>query len=106
MSVSGRAVVSCWVFGVICLALVGPVRGDEPQTLPLWPGGAPGALGTDPNRDVPTITVYRPGAETAPPPTGAQAEWHWWLCPPVQRRSQALVDKPPVPPAANRLPSK
>ncbi len=70
MSVSGRAVVSCWVFGVICLALVGPgpVRGDEPQTLPLWPGGTPGALGTDPNRDVPTITVYRPGAETA---TGA-----------------------------------
>jgi acetyl esterase/lipase len=68
MSVSGRAVVSCWVFGVICLALVGPVRGDEPQTLPLWPGGAPGALGTDPNRDVPTITVYRPAAETA---TGA-----------------------------------
>ena len=31
--------------------------GDEP--LVLWPGGAPGALGTD-GKDIPTLTPYRP----------------------------------------------
>src|SRR5262245_45542520 len=38
---------------------------DEPQTVPLWPGGAPGATGSDPGDerhagDIPTITVYLP----------------------------------------------
>jgi acetyl esterase/lipase len=31
----------------------------EPQTIPLWENGAPGALGND-DRDKPTITVYAP----------------------------------------------
>ena len=31
--------------------------GQDPQTIPLWPGGAPGALGTA-DTDTPTITVY------------------------------------------------
>jgi acetyl esterase/lipase len=35
--------------------------------LPLWPDGAPGALGKEP-RDIPTLTAYYPAAETA---TGA-----------------------------------
>lgn len=40
-----------------------PGRGGfnaEPQTIPLWEGGAPGALGTE-DADRPTITVYRAG---------------------------------------------
>ncbi len=31
--------------------------------VPLWPGGAPGALGTD-DRDIPTLTAYVPAAPT------------------------------------------
>src|SRR5437868_2438986 len=68
MSISGRAVVRGLVFGFGWLAMAGLGRGEEPQTLPLWPGGAPGARGTDPNKDVPTITVYRPASGAA---TGA-----------------------------------
>jgi acetyl esterase/lipase len=37
---------------------------QEPQTIPLWPGGAPGALGTAPE-DVPTLTIYMPPDTTA-----------------------------------------
>jgi acetyl esterase/lipase len=44
-------------------------RAAEPaQTLPLWPGGTPGAKGTDPDKDVPTLTAWLPEAERA---TGA-----------------------------------
>src|SRR5256885_13086003 len=32
---------------------------QDGQILPLWPGGAPGAQGTE-DRDIPTITVYLP----------------------------------------------
>jgi acetyl esterase/lipase len=35
-----------------------PNPNAEPQTFQLWPGGAPGALGTD-DADRPTLTVYR-----------------------------------------------
>lgn len=50
------------------LAIVGSTaRADEPQTFPLWPDGAPGAVGTE-ERDVPTITVHRPDPAKA---TGA-----------------------------------
>jgi acetyl esterase/lipase len=38
-----------------------------PASMPLWPGGAPGALGTGSN-DIPTLTAFLPPAETA---TGA-----------------------------------
>jgi acetyl esterase/lipase len=31
----------------------------EPQTIPLWPNGAPGALGTN-ESDIPTLTIYLP----------------------------------------------
>jgi acetyl esterase/lipase len=41
---------------------------DGQQVITLWPGGAPGALGTDPDRDVPRLTVWLPKSETA---TGA-----------------------------------
>ena len=32
---------------------------QEPQTILLWPGGAPGALGQD-DRDRPALTIYMP----------------------------------------------
>jgi acetyl esterase/lipase len=42
----------------------GPSRGAEPpaepETIKLWPQGAPEAKGTDPDKDVPTLTVWRP----------------------------------------------
>ena len=38
---------------------------QEPQTMLLWPGGAPGALGQD-DRDKPAITVYMPPNTTGP----------------------------------------
>jgi acetyl esterase/lipase len=38
---------------------------QEPQTLLLWPAGAPGALGQD-DRDKPAITVYMPPITTGP----------------------------------------
>lgn len=59
----------------LCLALflvtASAAAADEPTTLPLWPDGAPGALGNDPGEDafhsgdVPTITVWLPPRETA-----------------------------------------
>jgi acetyl esterase/lipase len=58
------------LFGAIWAAQR-PSRGDEPagpRTIPLWPHGAPGAQGTDPVRDVPTLTIWLPRPETA---TGA-----------------------------------
>src|SRR5262245_47030186 len=51
----------------------GPALADEPKTYPLYPQGAPGALGSETGDefhagDVPTITVYRPQPDKA---TGA-----------------------------------
>jgi len=47
-------------------------RADEPASshpvLPLWPHGAPGAKGADPDKDVPTLTIWLPKPEAA---TGA-----------------------------------
>jgi acetyl esterase/lipase len=37
---------------------------EEPAPLPLWPDGAPGALGKSPN-DIPTLTPYLPAEGTA-----------------------------------------
>ena len=45
-------------------------KNDKPlqaKVIPLWPGGAPGALGTSEN-DIPTLTVYLPDLNKA---TGA-----------------------------------
>ena len=38
---------------------------QEPQTILLWPAGAPGALGQD-DRDRPAVTVYMPPDTTGP----------------------------------------
>jgi acetyl esterase/lipase len=45
----------------------GDKQGDGPKTLPLWPDGAPGAVGKEAG-DIPTVTVYLPPADKA---TGA-----------------------------------
>jgi acetyl esterase/lipase len=45
-----------------------PTFTAEPETIPLWPDGAPGALGTE-DADRPTLTVYR-AYRSAQPITG------------------------------------
>lgn len=40
-----------------------PLVQQDTQALPLWPGQAPGALGTE-DRDIPTMTVYMPRSAT------------------------------------------
>lgn len=47
--------------------MISQVLAQQPQAVPLWPGAAPGALGTT-SKDVPTITPYLAKAEMA---TGA-----------------------------------
>ena len=64
---------SSWILAVAFL--IAAVRGaaaqqpppilQEPQTLLLWPGGAPGALGQE-DRDKPAITIYMPPDTTGP----------------------------------------
>jgi len=44
---------------VISLGITAFAQQNEPKTIPLWPGGAPGALGTE-DRDIPTLSVYLP----------------------------------------------
>lgn len=49
------AVVLAWVLGI-----AGFAPAAEPERLLLWPEGTPGKVGDDPDKDVPTLTVYRP----------------------------------------------
>jgi acetyl esterase/lipase len=51
--------------GAITAAQPPPPIIQEPQTLLLWPNGAPGALGAE-DRDKPAITVYMPPNTTGP----------------------------------------
>jgi acetyl esterase/lipase len=51
-----------WAIGNGCRAADAP---ESPQTIPLWPNGVPGSQGTDPDKDVPTLTVWPPKAELA-----------------------------------------
>ncbi len=60
-----------WLSGLMVLTLLGamdlaPVAGGAktPALQPLWPKGAPGALGKTP-ADIPTVTVYLPPAGKA-----------------------------------------
>src|SRR3954447_18140928 len=62
-----------WILaGAALLAATPPCRAADPtargETIPLWPGGAPGALGDDPARDVPTLSISLADPEKA---TGA-----------------------------------
>lgn len=67
-----RVFLSCW----ICLLAIvaGPVacsaQSQKPQTILLWPNGAPGALG-EKDEDKPTLTIYRvPATSPWKVPTG------------------------------------
>jgi acetyl esterase/lipase len=55
------------LLGSLLAAFVLPAHADEPQTIRLWTGDAPGAQGTG-DADIPTLTVYRPSTDKA---TGA-----------------------------------
>ena len=58
------------IAGVHLLALA-----EQKSPVPLWPGGAPGALGKE-DKDIPTLTAYVPEAGTA---TGAAMDSRWVL---------------------------
>src|SRR5262249_57899131 len=53
----------------IVVTMPGRTSGSEPpaagETITLWPQGAPGAKGNDPDKDVPTLSVWRPRPEVA-----------------------------------------
>jgi len=49
---------------LVLLVLVLPAFAQEPSTVPLWPNGAPGALGSD-AADQPSLTIYLPGDKPA-----------------------------------------
>jgi acetyl esterase/lipase len=51
----------------VLIAIPTLARADGPEEIPLWPAGAPGAVGKEP-ADVPTLTIFRPDPEKA---TGA-----------------------------------
>ena len=48
---------------LLCLFAL-PLLAQAQESFPLWPGGAPGALGNASN-DIPTLTVYLPSADKA-----------------------------------------
>jgi len=52
---------------ILALSLGASLSLRAQESLPLWPNGAPGALGTA-DKDIPTLTIYKPSAEKA---TGA-----------------------------------
>ena len=41
-------------------------RAEMQTPIPLWPDGAPGALGTNATNDIPTLTPYLPEPTTPP----------------------------------------
>src|SRR5271166_3723637 len=68
-----RSSVSALIVGTLLVSQAGrPSHADEPASpnpvIPLWPHAVPGSKGTDPDKDVPTLTIWLPKPETA---TGA-----------------------------------
>ena len=54
-----------WAGGAAAQQPPAPPLLQEPQTILLWPSGAPAALGQE-DRDKPAITVYMPPNTTGP----------------------------------------
>jgi acetyl esterase/lipase len=52
----------------LVVSVTAQVTAAEPHKLLLWPEGVPDSRGDDPDRDVPTLTLYRPDPDKA---TGA-----------------------------------
>jgi acetyl esterase/lipase len=62
----GLVVVAFWLVARAALAQPpAPPLMQEPQTILLWPNGAPGAQGTD-DRDKPALTIYMPPNTAGP----------------------------------------
>ena len=59
------AVILAMTVAGVGIAQTSPPILQEPQTLPLWSGAAPGAQGTAPE-DIPTLTIYMPAVTTGP----------------------------------------
>ncbi|HEY2156894.1 MAG TPA: alpha/beta hydrolase [Isosphaeraceae bacterium] len=59
--------ISAIALGILITILPSIARSAEPEEIPLWPAGAPGAVGTE-ARDIPTLTIFRPDPDKA---TGA-----------------------------------
>jgi acetyl esterase/lipase len=57
MSLHSRLLPVSFLF--LFLLVAGPAWGAEPKTEPLWPAGAPGALGNE-AKDKPTLIIYQP----------------------------------------------
>ncbi len=53
-----------WIAVAVLLSSPSWAWAAEPKVEPLWPGGAPGALGDEPN-DKPTLTIWLPEEEKA-----------------------------------------
>ena len=58
-------VISALVIGSWQASALGDEPSSDHEVLKLWPGGTPGAKGTDPDKDVPTLTVWLPKPEMA-----------------------------------------
>lgn len=56
-----------WMAGVFLSLVAGSIQAAGPEPIKLWPDGAPGAVGTEPE-DIPELRVYLPNAPKA---TGA-----------------------------------
>jgi acetyl esterase/lipase len=59
-----------WALATVCAALprcicLAQQPAEPPRTIALWSNGAPGAKGSDPERDVPTLTIWLPQPEVA-----------------------------------------
>lgn len=63
------SILASFVSALAVASVISESRADEPAAphpvVELWPGGAPGAKGTDPDKDVPSITVWLPRPELA-----------------------------------------
>src|SRR5262249_50711905 len=63
------SLVACLICAIAAGSAARVSRADGPASahpvVELWPGGAPGAKGTDPDKDVPSISVWLPRRELA-----------------------------------------
>ncbi len=59
LKTSRRFPLRSFVLGLIVATAPAIARAADPEVIPLWPNGAPGALGKE-AVDVPTLTIFRP----------------------------------------------
>lgn len=64
MNQTFRRGIACLLFTAVLAALSAESPADEPTVLPLWPAGAPDAMGTD-DDDKPTLSISLPDKDKA-----------------------------------------